>query len=181
MQKVDTKFRSGHKPWNAGLGIRGKCLACNKIFRVQKNKKNLHCSIECRKITHNRKYKCLACSLEFFRQSQGTARQPKFCSNVCQGLYFRGSSHPMWNGGSSKEREKAKGRREYKEWRKDVFERDNYTCQKCGIRGGYIEADHIKQWALYPDLRYEVANGRTLCRPCHQKTSTWGRPRKAIT
>lgn len=60
-------------------------------------------------------------------------------------------------------------------WRKAVFERDNYTCQICGVRGAEIQADHIKPYSLYPELRTELANGRTLCVPCHRKTPTWGR------
>ena len=58
--------------------------------------------------------------------------------------------------------------KEYKEWRTSVFERDNYTCKCCNERGVYIEADHIKSWAYYPELRFEVSNGQTLCRPCHR-------------
>ena len=59
-------------------------------------------------------------------------------------------------------------------WRKAVFDRDDYTCQICGIRGTYLEADHIKRFAEYPELRFEISNGRTLCRPCHMKTDSWG-------
>lgn len=59
---------------------------------------------------------------------------------------------------------------EMKEWRKAVFERDDYTCQFCGVRGTYLEADHIKPFAYFYDLRYILTNGRTLCRPCHDKT-----------
>ncbi|MFA5071929.1 MAG: HNH endonuclease [Candidatus Pacearchaeota archaeon] len=60
---------------------------------------------------------------------------------------------------------------EYVEWRKKVFERDNYTCQKCGLQT-YIEAHHIKRWSLYPELRYDVNNGITLCKnPCHKEAN----------
>ena len=55
-------------------------------------------------------------------------------------------------------------------WRKAVFERDNYTCQICRVRGKYLEADHIKPFAYFPELRFELTNGRTLCRKCHDKT-----------
>lgn len=48
-----------------------------------------------------------------------------------------------------------------------VFERDDYTCQMCLVRGGILHADHIKSWKDYPDLRFELSNCRTLCRPCH--------------
>jgi 5-methylcytosine-specific restriction endonuclease McrA len=60
-------------------------------------------------------------------------------------------------------------------WRKAVFERDDYTCQMCGIRGTQLNADHIKPFRFFPALRWELANGRTLCVPCHRKTPTYGR------
>ena len=71
--------------------------------------------------------------------------------------------------------------KQWKLWREKVYKRDNYTCQICGIKnkkgvGKTIELnpDHIKSFALYPELRFDVNNGRTLCRPCHMKTDTWG-------
>ena len=63
---------------------------------------------------------------------------------------------------------------EYRTWRTHVFNRDDYTCQACGVRGGVLQADHELPYALFPDLRYEVLNGRTLCVACHRKTSTYG-------
>lgn len=59
-------------------------------------------------------------------------------------------------------------------WRKEVFDRDGYTCQECGIRGGVLNADHIKSWAYYPELRFDRNNGRTLCIDCHRQTESWG-------
>lgn len=63
------------------------------------------------------------------------------------------------------------GRRskEYKSWRNSVFERDNYTCQLCGARGVKLNAHHKNGYAFYPELRYELSNGITLCVPCHKK------------
>ena len=58
-------------------------------------------------------------------------------------------------------------------WRKTVFERDDYTCQMCGARGVYIEADHLKSWSKHPKLRHVLSNGRTLCKPCHMKTPNY--------
>lgn len=65
-------------------------------------------------------------------------------------------------------------RKEYKDWRSAVYFRDNYTCQHCGERGAELNADHIKPWSLFPDLRFDLDNGRTLCVPCHKKTDTYG-------
>ena len=90
-----------------------------------------------------------------------------------------GPASPGWRGGVSTENELARKRAEYFEWRRAVFERDDYTCQTCGARSAAgkrvrLQADHIKPFALYPDLRYDVSNGRTLCEPCHRKTPTYG-------
>jgi hypothetical protein len=65
----------------------------------------------------------------------------------------------------------AEGRRcvEYKTWRKRVFERDDYTCRRCGARGVRLNAHHTKPYALFPELRYCVENGITLCVACHKE------------
>lgn len=64
----------------------------------------------------------------------------------------------------------SEGRRcaEYKEWRKAVFERDKYTCQMCGEKGVRLNAHHKKEYAFFPELRYELGNGITLCVNCHK-------------
>ncbi len=64
------------------------------------------------------------------------------------------------------------------EWRNKVFERDNYTCVLCGKTKCYLEADHIKPYSKYPDLRLVLSNGRTLCLDCHKKTPTYGNRKK---
>ena len=81
-----------------------------------------------------------------------------------------------WNfkGGVGTERHKLMQQKEYILWRIAVFTRDDYTCQMCHERGGKLEADHIKPWSLYPELRYAIDNGRTLCKSCHRNTETWG-------
>lgn len=56
----------------------------------------------------------------------------------------------------------------YKQWRKAVYKRDGYVCQDCGTKKD-LQAHHIKPWQRYPELRYEVNNGITLCRKCHLK------------
>jgi 5-methylcytosine-specific restriction endonuclease McrA len=67
---------------------------------------------------------------------------------------------------------------EIKLWREAVFKRDNWTCVACGKCGVYLHADHIKPFAYFPELRFDVSNGRALCVPCHKKTDTYmGRAR----
>ena len=75
--------------------------------------------------------------------------------------------NPNWKGGISP---RIMNSKEYKNWRKNIFKRDNWLCQKCKKRGRELEAHHIKEWALYPKLRFKISNGLTLCKKCHNKT-----------
>ena len=84
---------------------------------------------------------------------------------------------PNWNG-IYKHNDKHIFTFEYKLWRSQVFQRDNWTCQTCGLRGVALEAHHIKSWAKYPELRYELDNGVALCRECHKLTDNY--KKKAI-
>lgn len=84
-----------------------------------------------------------------------------------------GSNHWNWQGGITSEQKRHRNALEYKLWRKAIFNRDNYTCQICGISGVYLQADHIKPFAYYPELRLSIDNGRTLCINCHSNTDTY--------
>lgn len=86
----------------------------------------------------------------------------------------RGSRHWWWKGGVSTINELMRKSPEYKLWRKAVFVRDNYTCIWCGTKNKTIKADHIKRFADYPELRFAIDNGRTLCDRCHRTTDTYG-------
>jgi hypothetical protein len=82
-----------------------------------------------------------------------------------------GDKHPCWKGGITPENRIIRHSSEFEEWRKKVFKRDNWTCRDCGKRGnGELHAHHIKSFAKYPELRFDVNNGLTLCEDCHKKT-----------
>ncbi len=91
-------------------------------------------------------------------------------------LYSRehkGELSPTWKGGVSYHRVE-RSNYEYRYWRKDVFERDLYTCQCCGDKSGNghrveLNAHHINNWKDNEDLRYDVKNGITLCDKCHMQ------------
>lgn len=84
-----------------------------------------------------------------------------------------GEKSPSWQGGITPINFKIRNSEEYKLWRLAVFERDNYTCIWCGKRGCKLNVDHIKPFALFPELRFAIDNGRTLCEECHKTTGTF--------
>lgn len=78
-----------------------------------------------------------------------------------------GEKSYLWKGGITKENSTIRKGIEMRLWRESVFARDNYVCQICKKRGGELNADHIKPFSLYPELRFAIDNGRTLCVECH--------------
>lgn len=87
---------------------------------------------------------------------------------------IRGERHYNWKGGIT-EADHAERVRFKRTIQKQIFERDNYTCQICGERSKPIQVDHIQPWAEYVSLRFDINNCRTLCMECHYKI-TFGRP-----
>lgn len=94
-----------------------------------------------------------------------------------------GSKNGSWKGGITPINSKLRNSIEYSLWRKSVFERDKYECVFGGKEhGSKLVADHIKKFADYPELRFAIDNGRTLCHECHLKTDTYGgrKPKNTI-
>ena len=86
--------------------------------------------------------------------------------------------HYHWKGGITPLSVKIRTSPEMKLWRETVFQRDKYTCVWCNAKNGnghtvILNADHIKPFAQYPELRFAIDNGRTLCIDCHKKTDTY--------
>jgi 5-methylcytosine-specific restriction endonuclease McrA len=80
----------------------------------------------------------------------------------------RGVKNGNWNPDiDHKENDLIRGRVEWKNWRQEVFKRDDYTCKKCDKRGLYLHPHHIKNFSEHEDLRFDVVNGITFCKECH--------------
>jgi len=82
----------------------------------------------------------------------------------------RGITIDEFNSFSEPEKRKIMYSIEYANWRKSVFERDNYTCRECGIRGGGLNAHYILPYRDWKDLALNPKNGITLCESCHRET-----------
>lgn len=120
---------------------------------------------------------CKQCKDEFRAWNSEIKRgRAKFCSRKCWEDWNRLSNNSSWRGGITPINITIRMSLEYKNWRKQVFERDNYTCQLCGKMGGNLNADHIKPFSLFIELRFDMNNGRTLCVPCHKNTSSYMNP-----
>lgn len=79
-----------------------------------------------------------------------------------------GPKHPRYNNEiSDEERHLGRNFLEYRDWRKEVYERDGYTCQCCRSRGGRLNAHHIENYADNKLARVDIKNGITLCAECH--------------
>lgn len=132
---------------------------------------------------------CKVCGKPFIKKWNESRKYwvtKKYCSKECAdsvGLWNKhhvpwnkgkkypqvtGSLNKNWKGGITSENDKIRKSRIYKIWVKAVFEKDDYTCQKCGQRGVYLHAHHLKPFAIYPQLRFAIDNGQTLCRECHK-------------
>jgi hypothetical protein len=79
----------------------------------------------------------------------------------------RGANHPNWKNGVSKHVHNV-SEPKYKEWRMSVFTRDGFKCKLCSTKNN-LQAHHILRWADYPEFRYDINNGITLCRAHHPR------------
>jgi len=105
------------------------------------------------------KAKCLDCQ-EILKNSYAIR------CHSCHSKYYRGKNHHSWKptdecvGGEAMQ---ARNSVEYKEWRLSVWVRDKTKCQICGIRKDPMVAHHLDGFNLFPEKRFDVDNGVTLC------------------
>lgn len=135
-------------------------------------------------------FKCLVCGQQFWRPPRAIKKGDcKFCSRDCYFKWQKGRERSQefrekCRSGQKKRNEgkvlitpintRIRNSREYVFWRETIFARDNWTCQECGARskaGNVVEihAHHIKPFATFPEIRFSIDNGVTLCKKCHNK------------
>jgi len=139
-------------------------------------------------------FDCEVCGKKFWRKPRDIKKGDcRFCSRDCYFTWQRGQPKRMtakgrkrflethsgehnanWKGGITPHNKRLRSSEEYRKWRDGIFRRDNWTCQECGARCGNganvrLAAHHVKPFATFPDLRFRVDNGTTLCLKCHNK------------
>lgn len=165
-----THFKRGMMPWNkgkkisedirlklslnhSGTGMLGKHHSEETKKKLSLKNKNYKHTVEAKnKISLSRKVLLKTTNLR------------ERISNSMKGI-----KAPNWKGGISPKYKIIRGSIEFRLWREAVFERDNYTCKKCKKRGIKLHPHHIQNFAQYPELRFAIDNGITLCEECHWK------------
>jgi hypothetical protein len=130
-------------------------------------------------------YICSECGCTF---EAPACQRRKYCSRACYGRIvsrntfgkpksaevkakISGPNHYNWKGGITKRSKEERFGEKYRVWQHAVFQRDNYTCAHCGYRNTrrkHLHAHHVKSWSEFTELRFDVSNGTTLCRNCHE-------------
>lgn len=149
------------------------CYECGKDFKVPRCRrlKARFCSISCygQSITTSIERECGICGKLFLVQP-GLLRKNhgRYCSSACgyEAMRQRAAALPSSDkfGRTKRAADRA--------WQKAIREHDNYTCQRCGMYDLHNCAHHIAPRRFRPDLKYDLANGITLCGHCHSWTHT---------
>lgn len=128
---------------------------------------NPRCKI-CNKLLTKKEYEY--CKKHTFRPNLSENTKQKIRQKAIIRLSIP-SNNPNWKGGITPLKLKERDSNEVKLWRISIFERDHFTCQMpgCNKPSHDLNAHHIKQWSKYPDLRFDINNGITLCKKCHSK------------
>ena len=94
-----------------------------------------------------------------------------------------GEKGNAWKGGISRLNELIRKNYKYRQWRCDVYTRDDFTCQDCGAKDKKLHTHHIKPLILITEYYnittlkealeceeiYNINNGITLCEGCHKE------------
>ena len=133
--------------------------AKRKVFTTEEHRKNMGLSHKGSKRTIETKKKMSLNHRRF--QTEETRKK------ISEG--HKGEKSRFWKGGVSTLNQRIRQGIEYSLWREAVFARDNWTCQKIGIKGGKLCAHHIQNFSDYPELRFAIDNGITLSEKVHRE------------
>ena len=156
-------FQKGYIPWNKGT--KGVMKSWNKGLKL---------SLEhCKKLSQARKGKKYKGG---WKLSEETKRKISIAKKGMKrwwsspSEFKSGELHPNWNLNREEVKRNLRNDGEYQQWVKKVKNRDDWRCKiNNGDCFGYLIVHHILNWSKYPELRYEVNNGITLCQAHHPR------------
>ena len=141
------------------------CIYCDAEFETVPSSSKEYCSHQCyldnieaptvEKV-------CLFCEKKFDIKEYDSTHNKIYCSHSCFTKSNRTNRYKDHAGGLATN------------WRRQILIRDENTCVECGAENEgnkkhFLHAHHIKSWKDFPDLRFELHNGVTLCVFCHSK------------
>lgn len=118
---------------------------------------------------------CKVCGIEYERSlSHSNRGKNTYCSNQCRAKdtasWNSGELNKNWKGGISGVAS-LRWAPEYRIWQKTVFQRDRFLCIICESPNTHknpLHAHHIVPWSIAEELRFEISNGMTIHKECHQ-------------
>ena len=181
---ADTRFKKGNKPWNAGtrFHLEKTCERCSVGFIINAPclSGQRFCSKSCGSLGNKRRLGSVGSEKQrewakqagkmnwHFTQTEEAKRK----SAVSRVGLITGEKHYKWIKDRTllKDDTHERGGQLHGEWSKQVKIRDGWKCKISNKDcNGAIVAHHILGWSSYPELRYELNNGITLCQAHHPR------------
>lgn len=155
-----------------GKPISRKGATCRECYHKSEAGQKHHQKISAQQKAKKKLRYCVDCGVEIYRQS-----------TRCMKCKSKGEHNSRWDGGKSSLKKRIISSFEYRQWRSDVFTRDNFTCSECGVRGVRLHAHHIMRFseivknnnvqtlddAINCNELWNINNGITMCVDCHNK------------
>lgn len=193
---------SKDRGWKKAFQLEGKCKSCSQHDDFlssldKKNYPNVNTLDAQKHIKKTKGYEvryrtlCLSCGRDrgyiplsasnrpcrsCCRKAIHALKTDKDKRTIAQKISMTQTGHEVFSGFVTTELEKQRGIFKSLNLSKSCYERDNYTCQLCNIKGVHLNAHHKDGFDIYPDKRLELSNLITLCKTCHDKFhSEYGR------
>jgi hypothetical protein len=169
-----TEFKKGIIPHNKGkyLLVSKKCLSCDISFESTPCKKAKYCSLLCANKVNFAKGRIVS---EAVREKQSKSKlgiKHSELHNINIGNSSRGENNGNWITDRSLIKLGDRNMHDplTKQWRKQCKDRDNWACRIADNNcEGRLEVHHILRWVDFPELRYVINNGITLCHFHHPR------------